>query len=120
MRYVQQLAAGAAFATLVIAAPTLGFAQDQTPPATASAPPATSDQMSSGAQPSAPSADAAGVNTSVQPVPASQLPPGQVAALEQGDNKTLTNGPVPDTPANRAKYGKPMSHAGKKTAPAGN
>jgi hypothetical protein len=32
----------------------------------------------------------------------------------------VTNGPVPDTPANRAKYGAPMSHAGKKTAPAGN
>jgi len=28
--------------------------------------------------------------------------------------------PVPDTPANRAKYGKPMSRAGRHTAPAGN
>ena len=33
---------------------------------------------------------------------------------------TVTNGPVPDTAANRAKYGAPMSHAGKKTKPAGN
>jgi len=33
---------------------------------------------------------------------------------------TVTNGPIPDTPANRAKYGAPMSHAGKKTQPAGN
>lgn len=33
---------------------------------------------------------------------------------------TVTNGPIPDTPANRAKYGGPMSHAGKKTQPAGN
>lgn len=32
----------------------------------------------------------------------------------------LTNGPIPDTPANRAKYGGPMSQTGKKTAPAGN
>jgi hypothetical protein len=31
-----------------------------------------------------------------------------------------TNGPVPDTPENRAKYGGPMSRAGKHTAPRGN
>lgn len=35
-------------------------------------------------------------------------------------NSTLSNGPVPDTPENRAKYGSPMSHAGKHTKPAGN
>ena len=33
---------------------------------------------------------------------------------------TLTNGPVPDTAENRAKYGGPMSHAGKRTAAKGN
>jgi len=33
---------------------------------------------------------------------------------------TVTNGPVPDTAENRAKYGQPMSRAGKRTAPAGN
>ncbi|MBS0360310.1 MAG: hypothetical protein JSR98_02925 [Proteobacteria bacterium] len=33
---------------------------------------------------------------------------------------TLTNGPVPDTPANRAKYGQPMSNAGKRTPAKGN
>ena len=33
---------------------------------------------------------------------------------------TVTNGPVPDTPENRAKYGQPMSHAGKMTAARGN
>jgi len=33
---------------------------------------------------------------------------------------TLTNGPVPDTAENRAKYGGPMSHAGKHTAAKGN
>jgi hypothetical protein len=35
-------------------------------------------------------------------------------------NVTTTNGPVPDTPENRKKYGKPMSNAGKRTAPRGN
>lgn len=33
---------------------------------------------------------------------------------------TLTNGPVPDTAENRAKYGQPLSHAGKRTAAKGN
>ena len=33
---------------------------------------------------------------------------------------TVSNGPVPDTAANRARYGQPMSHAGKKTPPKGN
>jgi hypothetical protein len=32
----------------------------------------------------------------------------------------VTNGPVPDTPANRAKYGQPDSHGGRMTRPAGN
>ena len=31
-----------------------------------------------------------------------------------------TNGPVPDTPENRAKYGQPLSRAGKMTAARGN
>lgn len=33
---------------------------------------------------------------------------------------TVTNGPVPDTAENRAKYGSPMSNAGKRSKPAGN
>lgn len=32
----------------------------------------------------------------------------------------VTNGPVPDTPENRAKYGAPLSRAGKMTAARGN
>lgn len=32
----------------------------------------------------------------------------------------VTNGPIADTPENRALYGQPMSRAGKRTAPAGN
>lgn len=32
----------------------------------------------------------------------------------------VASAPVPDTPANRAKYGGPMSRAGKMTRPAGN
>lgn len=33
---------------------------------------------------------------------------------------TVTNGPVPDTAENRARYGQPMSNAGKRTAARGN
>jgi hypothetical protein len=36
------------------------------------------------------------------------------------ETQVVSNGPVPDTAENRAKYGKPDSHAGKRTAPAGN
>lgn len=35
-------------------------------------------------------------------------------------DQLVTNGPVPDTPANRAKFGKPDSRAGRMTRPAGN
>ncbi|WP_293898045.1 hypothetical protein [Phenylobacterium sp.] len=35
-------------------------------------------------------------------------------------NLTVTNGPVADTAENRAKYGQPMSHAGKRTPAKGN
>lgn len=34
--------------------------------------------------------------------------------------RTVTNGPVPDTAENRAKYGQPLSRAGKRTAASGN
>jgi len=36
------------------------------------------------------------------------------------DTAVVSNGPVPDTAENRAKYGKPDSHAGKRTSPTGN
>ena len=112
---------GAAAAVAILAAPALAFSQAQTPMSRPGAdinPP-----MSASTGPSvdsAPSAQTAGMNTSGVAVSASQLPPDQAHALAQGDNTMVTNGPVPDTLANRAKYGKPMSHAGKKTPPAGN
>jgi UrcA family protein len=42
------------------------------------------------------------------------------SATASYSTSVVTNGPVPDTPANRARYGQPMSHAGKTTTPAGN
>ncbi len=47
--------------------------------------------------------------------------PTRMYTTSSGVNvQVISNGPVPDTPENRAKYGQPLSHAGKKTAPAGN
>lgn len=49
----------------------------------------------------------------------STAPPAQVVALASGDNNLTTNGPVPDTPANRARY-RPLSHAGRVSPPKSN
>jgi hypothetical protein len=59
-------------------------------------------------------APAAGDTTAVPDQVQAPTPAATVVA------HTVTNGPIPDTPANRAKYGGPMSHTGKRTQPAGN
>jgi hypothetical protein len=100
-----------AIAAISLASPALA----QMAPDTTNAPPAPP-----AAQPEAPYAGAAGANASTGPVSADQLPAGQASALAAGDNRLLTNGPVPDTRANRAKYGGPMSNAGRHTKPIGN
>ncbi|HEY4030190.1 MAG TPA: hypothetical protein VGM25_07590 [Caulobacteraceae bacterium] len=51
--------------------------------------------------------------------PAAGAPAERAPAASAGSD-LISNGPVPDTPANRAKYGQPLSHAGKITKPAGN
>jgi UrcA family protein len=50
------------------------------------------------------------------PAPSAQ----QYAEPASVTTRLVTNGPVPDTPENRARFGEPMSRAGKMTAPAGN
>jgi outer membrane receptor protein involved in Fe transport len=111
MTRLQSLATTAA---VLAALPALALAQAQTAPAP--------DMNASPPDPAAtaPAATSAGVNTSSGQVSADQLPASQANALASGDNKLLSNGPVPDTPANRARFGGPMSHGGKKTQPAGN
>jgi hypothetical protein len=44
---------------------------------------------------------------------------GDTSKLKAGDPGVVSNGPVPDTPQNRAAYGKPLSNAGRHTAPTG-
>jgi hypothetical protein len=43
-----------------------------------------------------------------------------LATAKAGDTDIVSNGPVPDTRENRAKYGMPDSRAGKRTKPRGN
>jgi uncharacterized surface protein with fasciclin (FAS1) repeats len=71
------------------------------------------------ASPSATSAPASGVNTSGV-VPVSSQSPDAQASLKAGDPNVVSNPPVADTKANRAKYGAPMSNAGKRSTPKGN
>lgn len=90
---------------------------DQTMPA---APTSPSDMAADpAASPTATSAPAAGVNTSGV-VPVSSQSPEAQASLKAGDANVVSNPPVADTKANRAKYGMPDSNAGKRTAPKGN
>jgi hypothetical protein len=51
--------------------------------------------------------------------PAAGAPIERAPAASAGTD-VVSNGPVPDTPENRAKYGQPLSHAGKMTKPIGN
>ncbi|HLY78199.1 MAG TPA: hypothetical protein VKQ70_02420 [Caulobacteraceae bacterium] len=78
---------------------------DQAPPADQSAPPAASSDMNAAPAPAtAPVGAAANTSTTV----------------DANGNQVIASQPVPDTPANRAAFGQPLSHAGKHTAPRGN
>jgi uncharacterized surface protein with fasciclin (FAS1) repeats len=93
---------------------------DQTTTTTTTAPSSTTDMAADpAASPSALAAPAAGVNSSGV-VPVSSQSPDAQASLKAGDANVVSNGPVADTKANRAKYGSPMSNAGKRTMPKGN
>jgi uncharacterized surface protein with fasciclin (FAS1) repeats len=93
-------------------------ADSMTPSAQTTTAPTTATDMA--ADPAAsPTATSAGVNTSGV-VPTSSQSPEAQASLKAGDANVVSNPPVTDTVANRAKYGKPDSNAGKRTAPKGN
>jgi len=65
-------------------------------------PPATSDATMT---PAAPAPDTS--ESAAAPAPATTV-------------QVVTNGPIPDTAANRARYGGPKSHAGRRTKASGN
>ncbi len=76
-----------------------------------------SDQPTAATEAGAPAAAAivggGGVTSSPTPV-------DQAYLLKAGEPKVVSNGPVPDTTANRQLYGGPTSNAGRHTAPQGN
>jgi hypothetical protein len=110
------LIGGAAFAQ-----PT---ATDQTPPPAdqSAAPPASSSDMN--AAPATPATPAPAATPSAAPMPDGAAQTGAAAntsaTVDASGNQVIASQPVPDTPANRAAYGQPLSHAGKHTAPKGN
>lgn len=91
--------------------PTAAAPADQTMPADPSA--TTMAPAAAMPAPTGMATDTAGVMTS------SSSPETQ-ATLKAGDANVVSNPPVADTPENRKLYGKPMSNAGKHTAPKGN
>ena len=61
------------------------------------------------------------LGSTANPIPLnSPTPASSSAALMAGDPNVVSNGPVPDTRANRARYGKPLSASGRATQPSGN
>jgi UrcA family protein len=56
----------------------------------------------------------------VAPVGATAYGANASAVAPTVTTQTVTNGAVPDTPENRARYGGPMSHGGRMTTPSGN
>lgn len=119
---VSALLAGPAFAQVSPSTP-----PDQPPPAqTTSTPPLDAPPAEAMAPPTAEEAGMPASTSAVDPsAPAvilrdSPTPPDQAWKLKAGDPSVVTNGPVPDTAENRARYGQPMSHTGKRTKPAGN
>ena len=119
-------------AAAAIAAMTAGaaVAQDMAAPSgsdTTAAPPANAapnaPMDSSAAPAAAPSADQnampAAASMPGQTVESSPTPAANAYTLKAGDPNVVSNPPVPDTPANRAAFGKPMSNAGRHTAASG-
>jgi len=113
-------------ATATTAALLAGAAFAQPSPSTGDTavnPPASSDQLPAGVAAgnaattlSTPSGQAGADAASV--APAAGAPAERTSA--NAGTEVVSNGPIPDTRANRAKYGAPLSTAGRLTKPAGN
>jgi len=94
--------------------PTAAAPADQTMPADPAAAPPPADPTAATTMP-APTGTA--VDTAGR---ISSSPPETQATLKAGDANVVSNPPVADTPENRKLYGKPLSNAGKHSAPKGN
>lgn len=61
------------------------------------------------------------IGSASNPIPLDSPTPAELAhRLVAGDPSVVTNGPIPDTPSNRAIHGPPNSRAGRASAPDGN
>ncbi len=109
----------AATAALALLAAPAAFAQSSGAPTDPHAQ-AAPMQGSMGDQSAAPSATSSGVNASAIVYQSSPTPADQAYTLKAGDPTVVSNAPIPDTRANRQRFGRPMSMTGRKTAPAGN
>jgi hypothetical protein len=108
-------------ALIATAACLIGAAAYAQPATTDQAPPA-SGQMapdSSAPAPSAAAAPAASTDMSAQPAQTGAAA-NTSATVSANGTQVIASQPVPDTPANRAAFGQPLSHAGKHTRAAGN
>ena len=102
-------------------APAGDQSMQQTPPTDNPPAPTGSSDMNAGAPTSAPagSADMSQPNTGAAPVGAASNTSATVTTDASGV-QVIASQPVPDTPANRQAYGKPLSMTGKRTPPVGN
>ncbi|MDB5465579.1 MAG: hypothetical protein JWQ46_341 [Phenylobacterium sp.] len=100
--------------------PSTGATPDQSMPAPAGS---SSTAMPSGQVNGSVSTDTTGASTTTTDTTSTGATATSATNYAQGASVTttvLTNGPIPDTPENRAKYGKPMSNAGKRSPAKGN
>jgi hypothetical protein len=67
-----------------------------------------------------PNTATSGAATVTNAAPSAASPGTSSDASAVVSTTTVTNGPVADTPENRAKYGQPLSRAGRRTAAKGN
>jgi hypothetical protein len=115
-------------ALLATAACLIGAAAYAQPATTDPAPPAASSDMNAAPPASAPDTAPATQDTMAPPAGATAdtgtAPVGAAAntstTVDASGNQVIASQPVPDTRANRAAFGAPLSHAGKHTAPKGN
>lgn len=115
---VSALMTGAAYAqTGSSTQPGTNATTDQSMPSTSNGTMSNDTSVSGSASSSMPSASTSTDTSSSGVTATSATTYGQGASVT---TTMTTNGPIPDTPENRAKYGQPMSHAGRKTAPRGN
>jgi hypothetical protein len=109
-------------ALIATAACLIGAAAYAQPATTDQAPPAGGQMAPDNSAPAAPADQSAPATSTDMSASPAQTGAAANTSATVGPNGTqvIASQPVPDTPANRAAFGQPLSHAGKHTKPAGN